>query len=299
MAERSAFRNRFEAAVARSLLLSMEVAPRGLSESLGKLYARILDRAIPRLRRTAHANLAFAYPDRSEAWRERTIDGIFASIGRMLCAFAKFPHIDKSNVGDWIRYEGFEHYEAAMARGKGLLFATAHLGNWELSAFSHALMAAPMNVVVRPLDNPIIDGVVEERRSLSGNTLLSKRDFARSILQALRKNQAVGILMDQNTAADNGAFVPFFGKLACTNTTFAKLAARSGAAVIPGFAVWNATERRYVLKFYPAVEITGDETEDTARIAASIERAIRAYPDQWLWIHRRWKTRPEGEPSIY
>lgn len=244
-------------------------------------------------------NLAFAYPDRNDAWRERTIDGIFASIGRMICAFAKFSDIDRSNVGDWIRYEGFEHYEAAMARGKGLLFATAHLGNWELSAFAHALMAAPMNVVVRPLDNAIIDGIVEERRSLSGNTLLSKRDFARSILQALKKNQAVGILMDQNTAAENGVFVPFFGKLACTNTTFAKLAARSGAAVIPGFAVWNAVERKYVLKFYPAVEITGDETEDTARIAASIETAIRECPDQWLWIHRRWKTRPPGEPSLY
>jgi KDO2-lipid IV(A) lauroyltransferase len=202
-------------------------------------------------------------------------------------------------VDQWIRYEGFEHYEAAMARGNGLLFATAHLGNWELSAFSHALMAGPMNVVVRPLDNPIIDGLVEQRRSLSRNALLSKRDFARSILQALRKNEAVGILMDQNASADNGAFVPFFGKPACTNTTFARLAARSGAAVIPGFAVWSASEGRYILRFYPPVEITGDEVEDTARIQAAIELAIREYPDQWLWIHRRWKTRPEGEPALY
>ena len=277
----------------------MQVAPRGLSESLGVLYARVLDRAIPRLRRTAHVNLAFAYPERNEAWRERLIDGVFASIGRMISAFAKFPQIDRSNVGDWIRYEGFEHYETAMARGKGLLFATAHLGNWELSAFAHALMAAPMNVVVRPLDNPIVDGIVEQRRAMSGNTLLSKRDFARSILQALKKNQAVGILMDQNTAAENGAFVPFFGKPACTNTTFAKLAARSGAAVIPGFAVWDASERRYVLRFYPAVDISGDEVEDTARIAAAIEAAIRENPEQWLWIHRRWKTQPAGEASIY
>jgi KDO2-lipid IV(A) lauroyltransferase len=299
LAERSAFRNRLEAAIARSLVLSMQVAPRGLSESLGVLYARVLDRAIPRLRRTAHVNLAFAYPERNEAWRERLIDGVFASIGRMISAFAKFPQIDRSNVGDWIRYEGFEHYETAMARGKGLLFATAHLGNWELSAFAHALMAAPMNVVVRPLDNPIVDGIVEQRRAMSGNTLLSKRDFARSILQALKKNQAVGILMDQNTAAENGAFVPFFGKPACTNTTFAKLAARSGAAVIPGFAVWDASERRYVLRFYPAVDISGDEVEDTARIAAAIEAAIRENPEQWLWIHRRWKTQPAGEASIY
>jgi KDO2-lipid IV(A) lauroyltransferase len=299
LALRSEFRNRLEAAIARSVLLSLEYTPRRVSESLGMLYAKILDLAIPRLRRVAERNLSLAYPQAGAPWIAQTIDGVFASIGRILVAFARFPSIDKDNVGSWIRYEGFEHYEAALARGRGVLFATAHLGNWELSAFAHALMAKPMNVVVRPLDNPIIDGLVEQRRALSGNNLLSKRDFARSILQALRKNEAVGILMDQNTMPENGVFVPFFGRAACANTTFARLAARSGAAVIPGFAVWNQVERRYILRFYPAVVITGEETEDTARIQAAIETAVREYPDQWLWIHRRWKTRPPGEPDIY
>jgi KDO2-lipid IV(A) lauroyltransferase len=299
LATRSEFRDRLEAAIARSLLLSLEYTPRRISEPLGILYATLLDRAIPKFRRIAHRNLMLAYPDQTAAWRTRTIDGIFESLGRMLSAFAHFPGITAANVGDWIRYDGFEHYEAGLSRGKGVLFATAHLGNWELSAFAHALMAKPMNVVVRPLDNTILDGLVEHRRGLSGNTLLSKRDFARSILQALRRNQAVGILVDQNTAAEHGAFVPFFGHLASANTTFAKLAARSGAAVIPGFAVWSPAERRYILRFYPAVTITGVETEDTARIQAAIETAIREYPDQWLWIHRRWKTRPPGEPGLY
>jgi KDO2-lipid IV(A) lauroyltransferase len=156
-----------------------------------------------------------------------------------------------------------------------------------------------MNVVVRPLDNPLIDAIVEGRRALSGNTLLSKRDFARSIFQALRKNEPVGILVDQNSSTDNGAFVPFFGTPACANLTFAKLAARSGADVIPGFAVWNQEERRYILRFYPAVLITGDAVEDTRRIQNAIEMAVRETPDQWLWIHRRWKTRPDGEPGLY
>jgi KDO2-lipid IV(A) lauroyltransferase len=296
---RSEFRNRWEAAVARSLLLSLEHTPRAVSESLGILYARLLDCAIPRFRRIAHRNLSLAYPDNTAAWRSQTIDGVFESIGRMLSAFARFPALNAANVGDLIGYDGFEHYRAGIERGRGVLFATAHLGNWELSAFAHAILARPMNVVVRPLDNPLLDVLVEQRRSLSGNTLLSRRDFARSILQALRKNQAVGILVDQNTAPENGAFVPFFGRLACANTTFAKLAARSGAAVIPGFAVWNRGERRYVLRFYPAVAITGEEAEDTARIQAAIESAIREYPDQWLWIHRRWKTRPPGESGLY
>jgi KDO2-lipid IV(A) lauroyltransferase len=154
-------------------------------------------------------------------------------------------------------------------------------------------------VVVRPLDNPLIDAIVERRRALSGDILLSKRDFARSIFQALRKNEPVGILVDQNSSAENGAFVPFFGTPACANLTFAKLAARSDAAVIPGFATWIEAEKRYVLRFYPEVEISRDAVEDTRRIQAAIEAAIRETPDQWLWIHRRWKTRPEGKESLY
>ncbi len=126
-----------------------------------------------------------------------------------------------------------------MRAGKGVLFATAHLGNWELSAFAHALMAAPMNVVVRPLDNPRIDAMVERRRSLSGNRPIGKKDFARSILKALGANQAVGILIDQNESLESGVFVDFFGMKACASPGLARFAAHSGAAVIPGFALWN------------------------------------------------------------
>jgi KDO2-lipid IV(A) lauroyltransferase len=141
--------------------------------------------------------------------------------------------------------------------------------------------------------------MVEERRQLSGNHLIEKWDGARSILRALQQNEAVGILMDQNTSLQEGAFVNFFGTPACANTAFAKIAARTGAAVIPGFALWSDHERRYVLRFYPPVEMTGDPVEDTRRLHAVLETVIREYPGQWLWIHRRWKTRPEGDPPIY
>ncbi len=278
---------------------TLAYAPRPVADRMGRACANLLDTAIPRLRRIADQNLARAWPDCDAEWRKQTIDGVFRSIGRLLVTFARFPQITKTNVGDWIRYEGFEHYRRAKERGKGVLFATGHLGNWELSAYAHALLTEPMNVVVRPLDNPVIDAVVERRRALSGNTLLSKRDFARSIFKALRNNEPVGILVDQNSSAENGAFVPFFGTLACANLTFARLAARSGAAVIPGFATWSETERRYILRFYPEIEITGDAVEDTRRIQSAIENAIRETPDQWLWIHRRWKTRPDGEESLY
>jgi KDO2-lipid IV(A) lauroyltransferase len=213
-----------------------------------------------------------------------------------------FPTIRKDNVGRWIRCEGGEHFENALRQGRGVLFATAHLGNWELSAYAHALLREPMNVVVRPLDNPMLDTLVERRRRLSGNRPIFKKDYARAILKALAANQAVGILIDQNAAPDvsgSAVFVDFFGLPASAATGFAKLAAHSGAAVIPGFALWSEEERRYILRFYPPVAITGDSAHDTQTLQTRLEEVIRAYPDQWLWIHRRWKTRPPGQPSLY
>lgn len=259
----------------------------------------MLDAAVPRLRRVALANLARAYPEMDERERARIADGVFDSIGRLLVVFARLPRIGRGNVERWIRYEGLEHFAAAKARGKGVLVATAHLGNWELSAFAHALLTEPMHVVVRPLDNPLLDRFVERRRTLTGNRVIAKKDFARAILAALKRNEAVGILIDQNTAAEQGVFVDFFGVAACAGTGFARIAARSGAPMVPGFALWSRTERKYVLRFYPALEATGDAAADTARLHKTLESIVRQYPDQWLWVHRRWKTRPPGEAPLY
>jgi len=266
---------------------------------LARFYIRILDLAIPRLRRTALRNLGLAYPEKSPAERKAIADEVFQSLARLIWTFARFPQINRQNIHDWIRYEGLEHYHAAKQAGRGILVATAHFGNWELSAFAHALMTEPMHIMIRPLDNPGIDRLVEQRRQLSGNHLIAKWDGARSVLRALQQNEAVGILIDQNTSLEEGTFVDFFGTPACANTAFVKIAARTGAAVIPGFAVWAEKERRYVLRFYPPVEISGDSTEDTRRIHSFLEGVIREHPGQWLWIHRRWKTRPPGEASLY
>jgi KDO2-lipid IV(A) lauroyltransferase len=299
MRKRSAIRNAVEFALAAVALKTLEWAPRTTADRLGALYGRLLDRALPRLRQVADRNLSLALPDLDAAERRRITDGVFRSVGRLLVSFARLPSIGKENVGEWIRLEGGEHLDAAMRQGRGVLFATAHLGNWELSAYAHALFRGPMNVVARPLDNPWIDRIVERRRALSGNRVLLKWDSPRAILKALGQNQAVGILIDQNATPENGAFVNFFGVAACAGTGFAKIAARSGAAVIPGFALWNGEERRYVLRFYPPVPVTGDVERDTQALQAQLEGVIRAHPDQWLWIHRRWKTRPGGAPPLY
>src|SRR5215510_13776852 len=208
MRQRSALRNAVEYCLAVLLLKSLQYTPLPVANALARFYVRLLDRAIPRLRRVARRNLAMALP---ETPPEPVIDGVFRSVARTLVAFAKFPSIHRGNLSRWIRLEGGEHFERALRAGKGVLFATAHLGNWELSAFAHALMSAPMNVVVRPLDNPLIDRMVERRRAVSGNRIIGKKDFARSILKALAANEAVGILADQNESLDSGIFTDFFG----------------------------------------------------------------------------------------
>ena len=299
MRTRSAIRNWAEYGAALVALKTLEWAPPALAHGIARIYARLLDRALPRLRRVAYRNLSLALPELGAARHREIVDGVFRSIARVLVAFAKFPAIRRENVKQWIRCEGLQYVEAALRQGRGVLFATAHLGNWELSAYAHALLAAPMQVVVRPLDNPLIDAMVERRRGLSGNRTIGKREYARSILKALAANQAVGILADQNSAVDAGVFIDFFGMKACAGAGFAKLAARSGAAVIPGFAIWEESEKRYVLRFRPPVPMIGDPARDTQAVQSELERAIRECPDQWLWIHRRWKTRPEGEAEIY
>jgi Kdo2-lipid IVA lauroyltransferase/acyltransferase len=278
------------------VLASVRKTPVRFAHGLAVAYMRLLDVAIPRLRRTAYRNLALALPDTNA---RAITDGVYRSLARMLLAFSRFPDLNARNIHEWIRYEGREHFLEAKRRGNGVLFATAHMGAWELSAFAHALMTEPMYVVVRPLDNRFIDAIVSTHRTASGNTLIPKKDAARSILRALKANQAVGVLVDQNAAPDEGVFVDFFGVPACAGTAFVRMAQRTGAAVIPGFALWSEAEKRYVLRFYPILEFTGDIEADTQMLHSQLEQVIREYPDQWLWLHRRWKTRPPGSGGLY
>jgi KDO2-lipid IV(A) lauroyltransferase len=193
--QRSAVRNLVEYAMAAGAVKTMQYAPRPVAEGVSRLCARLLDRAVPRLRRVAMRNLELAMPEKSAEERRLIVDGVFRSIARVMLAVARFPRIGRGNVSKWIRYEGFEHFEQGLARGRGVLFATAHLGNWELSAFAHALLREPMEVIARPLDNPLIDAMVERRRTLSGNRVISKKESARAILKSLAANRAVAVCL--------------------------------------------------------------------------------------------------------
>ncbi len=218
---------------------------------------------------------------------------------------ARCPATPQRAASRFIRYEGLEHYLAARGRGKGVLVLTGHLGAWELSSFYHSLAGYPMGMVIRRLDNPLVDRMVNRIRCMHGNRVLHKDDFARGLLASMRAGETVGILMDTNMTPPQGLFVPFFGVEACTASGLARVALKTGAAVVPGFLLWEEAERQYVLRFYPELDLasTGDAeadaAENTARFTAVLEDVIRQYPSQWLWMHRRWKTRPPGEPPIY
>jgi KDO2-lipid IV(A) lauroyltransferase len=264
---------------------------------------------LSRLRHVGERNLELALPELPPKTRKTILRHVFRNLGWQLVEFCRMPRYTPRNTRSWIRTEGLEHYLAAERRGKGVLILTGHLGAWELSSFYHSLMGHPMGMVIRRLDNRLLDEYVNAIRCLHGNRVLHKDDFARGLLTAMRSGQSVGILMDTNMTPPQGEFVKFFGITACTASGLARVALKTGAAVLPGFCLWEEKEQQYVLHFGPELHFNstaGPEADRESDIRALtqqcndvLESWIRRYPDQWLWIHRRWKTRPPGEPSLY
>ncbi|HEY4380400.1 MAG TPA: lysophospholipid acyltransferase family protein [Acidobacteriaceae bacterium] len=284
---------------------ALGVLPRRAARAAGVGIARVAYVLLGRLRKVGLRNLELAFPSLSVIERTYILRQEYRNLGWLLAEFCQMSSYTPDFAGRFIRYEGLDNYLAARDRGKGVLVLTGHLGAWELSSFYHSLAGYPMGMVIRRLDNPLVDRMVNEIRCRHGNRVLHKDDFARGLLAAMRAGETVGILMDTNMTPPQGLFVPFFGLEACTASGLARVALKTGAAVLPGFLLWEESERRYVLHFYPEIALadTGDAEADTAdntaRFTAVLEEAIRKYPSQWLWMHRRWKTRPSGEPPLY
>ena len=279
--------------------------PRGLARWIAGGIAWTVYALFGRLRRVGERNLQLALPELSSKARNDVLRGVYRHLGWQLVEFCRMPRYTAQNIQGWIRTEGLDHYLAAQAKGKGVLILTGHLGAWELSSFYHSLMGYPMGMVIRRLDNRMLDDFVNDIRCLHGNYVLHKDDFARGLMMAMRNGEAVGILMDTNMTPPQGVFARFFGIEACTASGLAHVALKTGAAVLPGFLVWEAAEKKYVLHFGPELHFaqTGQPKEDvlaaTQQCNDVLESWIRRYPDQWLWIHRRWKTRPPGDPGLY
>jgi len=298
-------RQRLEFALAWLLIKFIGALPRPLARAAGTILAWKVYVLHFRLRRVGMRNLELAFPEKSRRERARILRGVFTSFGRQVAEVCLFPKYTRENVSKVVVYDGFENFERALARSKGVLFLTAHLGGWELSAFAHSLQGYPLHVVMRPLDNPYLDRLTRQYRTMHGNSMVDKDDFVRGLLSAMKAGETVGILMDTNMTPPQGVFVDFFGIPACTASGLARIALRTDAAVVPGFTIWDPALRKYRLRFDPEVKLirTGNDDADamanTALFTKIIEDYVRRYPDQWLWVHRRWKTRPEGETPIY
>ena len=287
------------------ILKILGALPRRVARGFAASVTSLLFSLLPKLRKTAEFNLRLAFPDWTDAQRNDAARKMVSNLGWMAAEFARFPRLTKENIEKVVILEGHENFLEGQRRGKGVLYLTGHIGAWELSSFAHALYGYPLHYMARPLDNKRLDALVNEYRCSSGNKPIYKNESARVMLKILKDSGTIGILADQNTMPEEGVFVDFFGKLACTTTGLARVALHTGAAVVPGYAYWDETIQKYRLRFEPPVELirTGDTERDvfenTQRFAKVIEGIIRKHPDQWVWVHKRWKTRPKGEPELY
>jgi KDO2-lipid IV(A) lauroyltransferase len=292
-------------AVVWSLLKLVGALPRAAARTLAVALTRVLLAFAPKLRKTAEFNLKLAFPEWTDAQRQATLHGMVRSLGWMAAEFARMPRYNRENIEEVIVLDGNENFLEGQRRGKGVLFLTAHLGAWELSSFAHALYGYPLRYMARPLDNTRLDALVNRYRGVSGNQPIFKNESARTMLKILKDAGTVGILADQNTMPSEGVFVDFFGVPACTTSGIARVALHTDAAVVPGYAVWDEALQKYRLRFEPPLELvrTGDAERDiqenTQRFAKVTEEIIRKYPQQWVWVHARWKTRPKGEAPRY
>ncbi|MDQ1524392.1 MAG: Kdo2-lipid lauroyltransferase/acyltransferase [Pyrinomonadaceae bacterium] len=307
MSKHGKFQTTLEYAVTRALLGGLGLLPRAAAVATGRAAGRLAHKFAGGLRRTGQINLKLAFPELSDAERTAMLRASFDNLGRLLGEFSQFPRATPESLRGLVEYDevGLSHLRAAEGQGRGVIFLTAHLGAWEFLSFAWSALEYPISFLVRPIDNPRVEELIEGIRTRYGNTAINKKMAARQALRVLRDGGTLGILADLNTHPNEGVFVPFFGHLACTTSGVATLALRTDALVIPTCAVWDEKRGRFFFHGDPPVTLvrTGDDKRDietnTANFAAAIERMIRAYPEQWLWIHKRWRTRPPGEPDLY
>lgn len=296
-----------EYSAAKSVLTSLGLMPAPAAYGVGRAFGKLAYHLAGDLRRTGAINLRLAFPEKSDSERAELLRQCFDSLGRVLGLFSQFSSRSQEELRQLIEVQGFENFEAAKrVHGNRLLLFTGHLGAWELTSFGLALVGYPFTFLVRRMDNPRIEQFVDRVRSRFGNQTIDKLSAARSMLKILRAGETpLGLLPDLNTLDDEAIFVDFFGVPAATTFIVAKLSLRTGAPLIPVFAPWSEEKKKFLLIVEPplSIEPSGDEDADvrllTAKLSLLIENQIRKHPGQWLWIHKRWKTRPPGEPPIY
>lgn len=303
--KRSKIQNKSELLAVRSLLGTIGALPLETSMRFGKSVGRFLAKRFPKLKKTALRNLEIAFPEMSPDERERIASSTFESLGRHLGFVSHFRKFKLENVRDLVDVVGREYFDRAHATGRGILFFTGHFGSWEVFNLLPPAFGYGMNILVRRIDNPLVENFVDRMRTRFGSVTLDKTKAARQMFRALENGELLGILADLNVQEKEGVFVDFFGVPASTTVSIAKLAIKTNAIVLPAFAVWEESKNKYVVYLEPAIEYApADNSPEnirdlTQKITATVEKYVRQYPEQWLWIHKRWNTRPPGEKGLY
>jgi len=275
--------------------------PRRWALSLGRMVGWLVYLLDKKHREVCLKNLSIAFGDSLPKKRkEEIVKNTFRNFGAFLFELLRLPRMSKDDLLKIAEVKGISHLKRAYAKKKGVLLFTAHLGNWELMGIHHGALGLPLNVVARPLDNPLLDQMLIERRKLTGNRVITKKNALGGIVRALKRGEGVALLIDQNVQRKEGVFVDFFGKKACTTPALAAIALRTGAAIIPAFAIPTDGDKYLFiyekeLSYKKSRDYQKDILDITHRATKIIERYIRLYPDCWLWMHRRWKTRPPEE----
>jgi KDO2-lipid IV(A) lauroyltransferase len=309
MAKKSSFQTSLEYFTARFLLGFFGILPRSFAIGLGILVARVGYLFLSRLRKVAMRNLELAFPEMDDNRRTHLVKSCFDSLGRMLGEVSQFPRATPKKLERLVEFDfdpdDLAYFEAEKGKGRGVILAGPHLGNWEIGVFAYSAVHEPLNYLARPIDNPNIEDLVAGIRSKFGNRAINKTNSVHLAMEILRSGGILGVLPDVNVQEKDGVFVPFFGIPACTTGGVALLAKRTNAMIVPMCTVWDAASRKYRVKHGKIIEpaSTGDRHQDvvktTAAMTAAMEEFVRANPEQWLWIHKRWNTRPPDEPSLY
>lgn len=309
MAKKSSVQVWAEYSVVRAMLALLGIMPLKMASALGMGIASLGYRLLGRHRRVGLRNLEIAFPEMTHAERDALLRKSFRNLGRVLAYFSRFDRLDEEAMRSMVHYDPDPGFAASLKKvvdaGRGRIILTGHTGNWELQALSYPTFFGPVSFLARRMDNPLIDAHVEKIRTRLGNKQIDKENSASAIIRLMRRGGSVGILADVNAHPNEGIFVPFFGIPASTSAGIAMLAQRSNSVIVPMLLIWDEQLGKYRIVYRDIIEPldTDDRKNDiermTAMCAAATESLIREFPDQYIWIHRRWKTRPPGEPDLY
>jgi Kdo2-lipid IVA lauroyltransferase/acyltransferase len=292
VSNRILLRHRLEYLGVRGVIAATRILPVRVVLGIGTVLGRAFYRFDAPHRRLALSNLRAAFPVRTEAECRAIARDMFSHFGRLLTALLKFSTMTRAQMMACVDFEGEERVRAAHAQGRGVLLFTGHFGFWEINALVHAVALAPMAVLARPLDNPLLHDLLESVRCSTGNSVIYRRGAVRRVLRALGDNQAVAILIDQHIHTD-AVYVDFFDRPAATTTALAALALRTGAPVVPVFALPQPGGRFRMVYEHPVAPPTAEGPEAvqefTQRCTDVLEMYVRRYPGLWLWMHRRWR----------